>query len=333
MFLGVKCWRKKDLTPNRLREVGKSIGLPVSIVEREVIFYDTLEAICSFSPTPVVLKGGTLISRVYSECPRFSWDIDLSADIRSKGDYSLAILNRRIRRAGRTQLIKIGRKTIELGKFERDVGKDVFVDMLSLKRDMLTLSIGASFPTYLRKKGMEVERLKGEILSLRETFGSLPFVDSVRATISLAEIPIETRRERIKSILRDVLRPAKTVRARVYPPELCLVEKFSRMSKSVEDVGLRDLLCDFYDIGQLLRQPIDGKKLRESFAVLYRRREIAGVKMLSTKIEKNLSVVRRNLDLFEKRREFAWCRYRWGEYFSWVEGEVKGILKDLERSV
>ncbi|MEM3402298.1 MAG: hypothetical protein QXH08_03625, partial [Candidatus Hadarchaeales archaeon] len=62
-------------------------------------------------------------------------------------------------------------------------------------------------------------------------------------------------------------------------------------------------------------------------------REIAGVKMLSTKIEKNLSVVRRNLDLFEKRREFAWCRYRWGEYFSWVEGEVKGILKDLERSV
>jgi hypothetical protein len=276
-----------------------------------------------------VLKGGTLISRVYSERPRFSWDIDLSATIGSKEDYNLGVMNRRMGKDGRIRSIKIGRVAIEFGKFERDWEKDVFVDLLSLKRDMVTASVGAPLPTYLRKKGLKVERLKGEILKLKEDFGLLPFVDSVRATISLAEPPIEAKRRQIKSIVRDALKPVKIAKTSICPPELCLVEKFSRMSKKVDEIGLRDLLCDFYDVGQLLRCPLDRKKLLEFFRDLHSRRKIVGSGILGRRMRENLSVVKMNLGLFRKRREFTWCDYDWNEYFSELRRGVDDILRDL----
>ena len=329
MFLGVKCWGKKDLTSEKLREVGISISLPAPLVEREIIFYDTLEAVCSSSPISVVLKGGTLISRLYSECPRFSWDIDLSAAIRSKEDYSLQTLNRRMEKDGRAHSIKIGGETIEFGKFGRDREKDVFVDLLSLKRDMTTRSLGAPLPTYLRKKGLKIEGLRKEILELKETLGFLPFVDSVGITISLAEPPIKTGPERVRSIIQDVLKPTKAARVQVCPPELCLLDKFSRMSKGIDEVGLRDLLCDFYDIGQLMRLDLNRKTLSECFGDLYSRRKIPGVRVLRKRVGENLSSVKRNLDLFRKRREFTWCKYDWGSYFSSTEEGIEGVLEDL----
>lgn len=333
MFLGVKCWRRKDLTSDKIREAGASIGLPASLVEREIIFYDTLEAICSCSPTPVALKGGTLISRLYSECPRFSWDIDLSAAIRVKEDYRLQALNRRMGRDRRIKSIEIGGKLIYFGKFERDREKDVFVDLLSLKRDMVTPSLGTPLPTYLRKEGLKVEKLRGEISKLKGVTGFLPFVDSVRATVSLAEPPIKARRVGIRSVIEDVLKPAKVVKIPVYPPELCLVEKFSRMSKGIDEVGSRDLLCDFYDIGQLMRLGLDRKRILECFRDLYSQRKIAGVGTLRKRIGEDLSFVKRNLDLFEKRREFTWCKYDWGEFFSNTEKGIKSVLEDLNHLI
>lgn len=329
MFLGVKCWRGRNLAPDKLRGAGASIGLPASLVEREIIFYDTLEAICSSSTVQVVLKGGTLISRVYSEYPRFSWDIDLAAAIRSKDDYDLQALNQRMEKDGRVGSIEIGGKPIEFGKFERDPEKDVFADMLSLKRDMITFSFGAPLPTYLRKIGLEVEKLKGELSKLKGTLGFLPFVDSVRMTISLAEMPIETKREKVKSIIQGVLRPTRVVRTPVFPPELCLVEKFSRVWRGVDEIGLRDLLCDFYDIGQLLRLDLDGETILKCFRDLYSWREIPRAGVLQRRVKENLSLVKRNLDLFEKRREFAWCKYDWNEYFSIAEKDIERVLGQI----
>ncbi|MFN4133250.1 MAG: nucleotidyl transferase AbiEii/AbiGii toxin family protein [Candidatus Hadarchaeales archaeon] len=329
MFLGVRCWKRKDLKPERFREVGVSFGLPASIVEREILFYDTLEAICSYSPVPVVLKGGTLISRLYSECPRFSWDIDLSAAIHSKGDYSLQILNRRMEKGKGVQLIKVGGNVLEFGKFERDEEKDVFVDLLSLKREMIAWSLGASLPTYLRKKGLKVGELKDEILGIKKTLEFLPFVDSIRITISLEELVAEAKRERIKSIIQDVVKPTKMARARVYPPEFCLVDKLSRMSKSIDEMGLRDLLCDFYDVGQLLMLDLSGKRILERFRYLYSRRKILGVRVIRDRLEKNLSLIKGNLDLFNKRREFTWCKYSWRDYFSATKKGVENVLEGL----
>jgi hypothetical protein len=45
---------------------------------REIIFYDSLSAIIQCAPTKMVLNGGSLISRVCSRIPQFSWDIDLA---------------------------------------------------------------------------------------------------------------------------------------------------------------------------------------------------------------------------------------------------------------
>jgi hypothetical protein len=331
VFLGVECWGKGDLTPRKLREIGVSLGLPSPLVEREIIFYDTLEAMCSSSPVPVVLKGGTLISRVYSEHPRFSWDIDLTAPIRSKDDYDLPVLNQRIEEDGRIGSVEIGGEPIEFGKFERDAEKDVFVDVLSLKRDMITLSFGAPLPTYLRKKGLSGEKLEGGLSKLKAKLGSLPFADSVRMTISLTEPPVEPKHGRIKSIIEGALKPTRVAKTRIYPPELCLMEKLSRISRGAGEIGLRDLLCDFYDIGQLLRLDLNEKMIIECFRGLYSRREIPSANVLRRGVRENLSSVRRNLDLFEKRREFTWCRYEWGEYFSLTVRGIERIWENLNR--
>jgi len=76
-----------------------------------------------------------------------------------------------------------------------------------LKRDMVTFSLEAPLPTYLRKRGLKVEWLKGELSRLEMALGFLPFADSVRMTISLAEMPTEVEGERVKLIIQDVLRP------------------------------------------------------------------------------------------------------------------------------
>ena len=321
MFSGVECWRVKDLTPERISKVGKALGLPPSLVEREIIFYDTLEAICSCSPVPVVLKGGTLISRLYSEFPRFSWDIDLCVNLKNKEEYDLEELNERMG-DGRRARLKLGRRELELGKFERDPEKDVFADLLSLKRDMLTWSLGTPLPTYLRKIGWRQE----EIVGVRE-LERLPFVESVRCTLSLVEA--KGGRKKIPSILERELRPVRKVEARVYPPELCAVEKLSRFSKAVEEIGLRDLLCDFYDLGQLLRLVLRWEELLDGYRRSYSRRGVPGPELLKRRVRENLSLVERNLDFFGKRREFAWCKYDWEEYFYATRTKVEELLRRI----
>jgi len=321
MFLGVECWRTKNLTLGRIREVARSLDLPSNLVEREIIFYDTLEAIGSYSPVEVVLKGGTLISRLYSEYPRFSWDIDLCADLKSKDEYDIEELNNRM---GEKRLARlgVGGRELELGKFERDLEKDVFADFLSLKRDMLTWSLGAPLPTYLRKLGWTHH----EISQIRK-IETIPFVESVRCTVSL--LGVSGKRRKIPSIIEKKLPPVRRAEVRVYPPELCIIEKLGRFSKDVEEVGLRALLCDFYDLGQLLNLELDEKLLLESYRRSYSNRQIPGPFLLRRRLRENLGIVKRNLDSFKKRREFVHCRYNWDKYFSDTKKKLEQFLELL----
>jgi predicted nucleotidyltransferase component of viral defense system len=322
MFLGVECWRTKDLTLERIREVAKSLDLPSSLVEREIIFYDTLEAIGSYSPVEVVLKGGTLISRLYSGYPRFSWDINLCADLKSKEEYDLEELNNRMGEK-RLARLRVGRRELELGKFERDLEKDVFADLLSLKRDMLTWSLGAPLPTYLRKLGWTHH----EISQIRK-IGTIPFVESVRCTVSLSGV-VSGKRRKIPSIIEKKLPPVRRAEVRVYPPELCIIEKLGRFSRNVDEIGLRDLLCDFYDLGQLLNLELDEKILLESYRQSYSNRQIPSPVLLQRRLRENLSIVKRNLDSFKKRREFVHCRYDWDKYFSDTKKKLEQLLELL----
>ncbi len=329
MFLGVKCWREGELARERLREVSASLKLPISLVEREIIFYDTLEAMCTYTPSLVMLKGGTLISRLYSEQPRFSWDIDFSAPLQAKPEYDLKAMKRRMVAAGRVAELRLGTQRIKLGEVKRDVEKDVFEDLLSLKRDMLTWSLGAPLPTYLRGLGWNTRALRRELLQLKQRIGCLPSVDAVRATVSLRTQIFKTKR-RIPSLLDPVLPPRRKVVARVCPPELCVLEKLSRLSKGVEEIGTRDLLCDFYDLGQLLRLELGEETLTEIYHRMYVSRKLPSPLLLRRKLAENLSIVKRSLDAFEKRREFVWCRYRWKSYFSETVRKIKRVLRYVE---
>lgn len=333
MFLGVKCWRGKELAEEWLRETGIALGLPLPLVEREVVLYDTLEAICSLSPVPLVLKGGTLISRLYSERPRFSWDIDLSANLSSKEALDLRSLNRSLDARRRMCSLKLGGNLrIKFGEIVRDTEKDVFVDLLSLKRDMLTWNLGTPLPTYAKKLGLRFKKLRGRLMELKRRLGRLPLVESVRLTVSLGLPESAFRKRKVRSLLQSQLPPARTVRAPVYPPEFCLLEKLARMSKELETIGMRDLLCDFYDAGQLLKLELFKKRLLSYGRELYRRKALLSPETMRRRLERNLSIIRMNLDQLKKRREFIWCQYNWKGYFAATTRGIKRVLNTLRQS-
>jgi hypothetical protein len=58
VYWAVRTWKPVDLTLDRLKNLSAELGLPLAIVEREIVFYDTLQMIARCSPVGIVLKGG-----------------------------------------------------------------------------------------------------------------------------------------------------------------------------------------------------------------------------------------------------------------------------------
>lgn len=212
MFWEARIWRRGNLTLDNLRRVASRLRLPIDIVQREIIFYDSLNAIVECAPTKVVLKGGSLISRVYSRIPRFSWDIDLATPAPRKKSFNLETLSSRLRRKKRFSRTRLNGSELILGLYERDKEKDVFVDLYSLRRPMTTYSVGAPLPAFLRSRNLRAPDLDGALLRLRGRLDGLPAVDYVRATVSLGEeMRGGTREIRVPTILSRLLRPVRTV--------------------------------------------------------------------------------------------------------------------------
>jgi len=99
-----------------------------------------------------VLKGSSLISRVYSRTLRFSWDIDLATPAPRKEELDLDVLSRRLRREERFSSLRLNGSELVLGLFERDEEKDVFMDLYSLRRPMTTYSVGAPLRVFVRSR-------------------------------------------------------------------------------------------------------------------------------------------------------------------------------------
>ncbi len=330
MYWAVKSWRKKILRLEEIDQLAVKLKLPRSVVEREIIFYDTLTQILRCSPVPVCLKGGTLISRLYSEIPRFSWDIDLVSNLSSKKGYSLDKLNKCIEQLGGTYELVCNEVKVNLGFFEIDAEKNVFIDLLSLRRLMSTYSVGVSLPRYVLRRGEEIDKLTMYFLRMKKELGFLPSLDYVRLTVSINEKePIESFKSKvIPSILEKIEKPVLKAKGLVFPPEYCIAEKISRLGKPLE-LSLRDHLCDLYDLGQLLKLKLDISLFKKRIDYLYRARRAVLPRKLFEQVERNISVLTKYGKLFETRREFILPsrKYEWKEYVGRVREEIREIIK------
>lgn len=78
VFSFAKCWDSADFDIQEYGRVSRRKKWSnLNVVEREMLLYETLYAISTYSPQKVLFKGGTMISRVYiTEFTRFSWDLD-----------------------------------------------------------------------------------------------------------------------------------------------------------------------------------------------------------------------------------------------------------------
>ena len=328
MFWEARVWRPASLTLVNLRRAAAGLRLPIDVVQREIIFYDSLNAIVECAPTKVVLKGGSLISRVYSRIPRFSWEIDLATPERRKKSFNLETLSSRLRRKKRFSRTRLNGSELILGLYERDKEQDVFVDLYSLRRPMTTYSVGAPLPVFLRSRNLRAPDLDGALLRLRRRLDGLPAVDYVRATVSLGEeMRGGTREMRVPTILSGLLRPVRTVTCNGECEEFCLIDKLARMSQPLTRFNLRDQMCDLYDAGQLLRLQLNTRRLRRRYDRLFRGRVAPPISAMQESIVGKGRILRR-AD-FSSRREFLMVprRFNWKKYVDKTMAEISDVLQ------
>jgi hypothetical protein len=330
VFWEVRTWRPASLTLGNLRRVAARLRLPIDVIQREIIFYDSLNAIVEYAPTKVVLKGGSLISRPYSRIPRFSWDIDLATPVARKEAFNLETLSSRLRRKKRFTRTRLNGSELILGLYERDKEKDVFVDLYSLRRPMTTYSVGAPLPIFLRSRNFKKNDLNVALQRLRRRLDGLPAVDYVRATVSLGEeMRGGTREMHVPSILSPVLRPMRTVTCNGECEEFCLIDKLARMSQPLTHFNLRDQMCDLYDAGQLLRLELNAERLRRRYDSLFRNHEAPPISAMQESISANRPILRR-LEL-SSRREFLMLpsSFNWKNYVDKTIAGASAVLQEL----
>jgi hypothetical protein len=330
VFWEARVWRPASLTLGNLRRVAAGLRLPIDVVQREIIFYDSLNAIVECAPTKVVLKGGSLISRVYSRIPRFSWDIDLATPAPRRKSFNLETLCSRLRSKKRYSRTRLNGSELILGLYERDKEKDVFVDLYSLRRPMTTYSVGAPLPVFLRSRNLRAPDLDAALLRLRRRLDGLPAVDYVRATVSLGEeMRGGTREMRVPSILSRLLRPVRTVTCEGECEEFCLIDKLARMSQPLTRFNLRDQLCDLYDAGQLLRLKLDAEQLRRRYDTLYRNHAAPPISAMQESVAAKNPILRR-VD-FSSRREFLMLpgRFNWKNYVDKTMAKASAVLRQI----
>src|SRR5205823_13185867 len=85
----------------------------------------------------------------------------------------IQVVNDRLREAGKVVKIPFADHTIEIGTVEYDKERDHFPDVLSLRRRVFALTVGAEAHRYIRKELRLTKDVSLAGLRLKEHFGGL----------------------------------------------------------------------------------------------------------------------------------------------------------------
>lgn len=219
-----------------------------SIVEREILVYDTFFLLCSVVGNFLTFGGGTLLNWVYLRNQlRFSFDIDSTYTVGKTSKNELLekvveTVNHKIRKGGYSTSIGREDNEVELGTIVLDLEKDHFPSVLSLKRVMPCLETGAEMHGYLAKLGVKVDNK--EILRARKEYGVTPKAEEVRIEIGFNQGVLPSRKKSVKPLIADHLACSLT-RAEVTRPETIAALKIITLGKDRTDSEMHHALVDF----------------------------------------------------------------------------------------
>lgn len=219
-----------------------------SIVEREILAYDTFYLVNKIVGSYLTFGGGTFLNWVYlRDLPRFSFDIDSThagGETSKSGllEQIVEKINRKIRQSGLSLAIGEADNEMEIGTVTLDLEKDHFEDVLSLKRSLPCLETGAELNTYLSKHRVKVEQR--EITKIRKDYGRIPKVEEVRIEIGLNQPVLPSARKSIKPLVADHIDVSATI-AEVTKPETTAALKIIVLGKERTNTEAEHALVDY----------------------------------------------------------------------------------------
>lgn len=324
LFSFAKCWGPGDFNPGEYRRITASKGWPSpTLVEREMLLYDTLHALTAYAPERLIFKGGTMISRVYVHEPvRFSWDLDFDGRGLNSPEDVLNMLketNKGLVEEGATVDLTVGHHKITLGLFELDQEKYVperRPHVIPVRRCLPALTLGAELPAYLRKSGVNLTEpdVTSSLMGTRRSLGQMIHVEEVRAEIGLGE---EAPAHEKPTSIRSLLEPEKTPLTRVTDQPVSsvddvLADKVDSISKPPTPEGMVDMAKDLFDTYHLLKIPHNPETINERLETfITHRKDLDSLRELYEKAAQNIKKTRAQTALiFSEHSLFHQARER-----------------------
>ncbi|AFU59829.1 hypothetical protein Ngar_c29100 [Candidatus Nitrososphaera gargensis Ga9.2] len=227
-------------------------GPLVSMVERDILTFDTFSILATMANDELSFGGGTLLNWIQlCDSPRFSFDVDtqLQFPARTKQEVMTKIIepiNDSLRKSGKVTPIEINGKKFEVGLIYFDREKDHFPNMLSLKRSVHALTIGRDAHEYLRK---EMNGLTDkEVMKLKSMYGGkFGKIEDVRIEIGFSESG-DPKFPSKATVVEPLVNPEAgltPVEAKVTVIEHTIASKIFRLGKRYTDAELEFAIPEF----------------------------------------------------------------------------------------
>ncbi len=329
-FEPIKCWEKKLFKKESLKNIAERLGwaLGYDIVEREMLYYDTMYCFLTYFPEELVFIGGSMINRVYiSRGIRFSFDLDTATVKPTSGKSvmlgKLLALNEILDEKKFSIPLKIGDMELRLGEVMIDTKKDIFPDVLSLKRIVPAMTFGTPISQYIRSRyGVDPgkEPYASYISELRNLIGFMPMLEEVRIEIGISKEGFQDAVEtEVRSIIEPYAEPKLRLRTKVSSLESSISVKLKNLSRSFSEELLMDFVRDLCDLRMLFL-----KYDREKLKSLLRNEKVDVHAVL-----KNLSDIRsRGKQIYENSWHLSLVRESigWEKLCDAVERRIKRLI-------
>ena len=327
-FKPISCWNHNLFNVRELKRIAEELGwrLGLEIVEREMLFYDTMYTLFSYFPRILIAGGGSIINRVFiKDTIRFSFDIDATAlePLEGKTQLLMDVLDLNMKIENLMNILQIDGREIRIGEFMLDVEKNFFPNIISLKRIVPSITFGTHLPTYLKSRysiDTTGSKFSKWFMDLKKEIGFMPCIEEVRIEIGFSKRGFEGEycETDVDSLISKIEAPRLCLRCKTSTIEYSIISKLLSLSRKYSNTILQDMVRDLCDL-QMLKQPINKDKLRELI-------ETNNINL--EEVKENINILLKNgEEIFMNSWHFTLVRrkYNWSEICRSILKETKTL--------
>ncbi|MEM1545781.1 MAG: hypothetical protein QXY40_02355 [Candidatus Methanomethylicia archaeon] len=325
-FKPISCWNHNVFNVKELKRIAEGLEwkLGLEIVEREILFYDTMYTLFSYFPRILIAGGGSIINRVFiKDSVRFSFDIDATAlePLEGKAQLLMDILDLNVEIENLMNILQISGREIRIGEFTLDTEKNFFPNIISLKRIVPSVTFGTHLPTYLKSRyniDTSSSSFSKWFMDLKDEVGFMPCIEEIRIEIGFSRKGFEGEYYEVDvdSLISRIEAPRLRLRCKVSTIEYSIVSKLLSLSRKYSNIILQDMVRDLCDL-QMFKQPINKDRLRKLI-------EKNNVNL--GEVKENIEILLRNgEEIFMSSWHFTLVRRK----YSWSE-ICKSALKEIK---